>query len=310
MYQWKKTLAGGALATLAMLALASGTALAKTQVTFFYPVQVGGPLTKIVDGYVAKFEAANPDIKVVPVYSGNYLDTTTKALTAAKSGTPPTVAVLLATDIFTLIDEDAVQPIDDFVKTTNSPACAGVAARSTDIWAVPFALTAVCWNKKAFAEAGLDRSIQDRDEMVALRQAVTKGYSGRDRWGIPSGSAQWLFGALAAQNGVRLMNDAGNQTNLTNPKVVEALQFWVDLNKVHGIHPPGIQEWGTTPSDFLEERIAMIWTTTASPTSGQCEVRASLIRAVARHRCWAAAIILRAPTARRRPHEFLGSSPG
>mgnify|MGYP003381556647 CR=1 FL=1 len=33
----------------------SGTALAKTQVTFFYPVQVGGPLTKIVDGYVAKF---------------------------------------------------------------------------------------------------------------------------------------------------------------------------------------------------------------------------------------------------------------
>jgi sn-glycerol 3-phosphate transport system substrate-binding protein len=63
------------------------------------------------------------------------------------------------------------------------------------------------------------------------------------------------------------MNDAGNKTDLTNPKVVEALKFWVDLNKVHGIHPPGIQEWGTTPSDFLEERIAMIWTTTGNLTN-------------------------------------------
>ena len=48
-------------------------------------------------------------------------------------------------------------------------------------------------------------------------------------------------------------------------KVVEALQFWVDLlSKVHGIHSPGIQEWGTTPADFLEGRIAMIWTTTGN----------------------------------------------
>ena len=45
---------------------------------------------------------------------------------------------------------------------------------------------------------------------------------------------------------------------------MEALQFWVDLSKKYGIHPPGILEWGTTPSDFLEGRIAMIWTTTGN----------------------------------------------
>jgi sn-glycerol 3-phosphate transport system substrate-binding protein len=83
MLHWNKTLVGGLLLALTTLVLSSGTALAKTQVTFFYPVQVGGPLTKVIDGFVAKFDAAYPDIKVVPVYSGNYLDTTTKALTAA-----------------------------------------------------------------------------------------------------------------------------------------------------------------------------------------------------------------------------------
>ena len=285
MFHLKKTLVSGMLATLAMLVVPSGAALAKTQVTFFYPIQVGGPLTKVIDGYVAKFEAANPDIKVVPVYSGNYLDTTTKALTAAKSGTPPTVAVLLATDIFTLIDEDAVQPIDDFVKTPEDkawlngfmPAYMASAKVDGHVWAVPFqrSTAVLYWNRKAFAEAGLDPKKYPKtwNEMVAYGKAVTKkDASGRVvRWGvgIPGnvGSAQWLFGALGAQNGVRLMNDAGNKTDLTNPKVVEALKFWVDLNKVHGIHPPGIQEWGTTPSDFLEERIAMVWTTTGNLTN-------------------------------------------
>ena len=53
MFHLKKTLVSGMLATLAMLVVPSGAALAKTQVTFFYPIQVGGPLTKVIDGYVA-----------------------------------------------------------------------------------------------------------------------------------------------------------------------------------------------------------------------------------------------------------------
>src|SRR5260370_13911128 len=38
------------------------------------------------------------------------------ALTALKSGEPPTTAILLSTDMFTLIDEDAIVPFDDLVK--------------------------------------------------------------------------------------------------------------------------------------------------------------------------------------------------
>ena len=284
MLKWKQKLLTGAIAFSAF-GLACGGALAKTEITFFYPVQVGGPLTQVIDGYVAKFKAANPDIDVKPVYSGNYLDTTTKALTAAKSGNPPTVAVLLATDIFTLIDEEAVQPVGDFVKTDADkkwldgfmPAYMASTKVDGHVWAAPFqrSVAVLYWNKKAFAESGLDPKKYPKtwDEMVSYGKAVTKkDASGRvTRWGvgIPGnvGSAPWLFGALCAQNNVRLMNDQGTQTYLTDPKVVEALKFWVDLNKVHGIHPQGIQEWGTTPSDFLEERIAMVWTTTGNLTN-------------------------------------------
>ena len=33
---------------------------AATEISFFFPVAVGGPITKIIDGYAADFEKENP----------------------------------------------------------------------------------------------------------------------------------------------------------------------------------------------------------------------------------------------------------
>ena len=132
------------------------------------------------------------------------------------------------------------------------------------------------WNKEAFAEAGLDPEKYPKtwNEMVAYGKAVTKKdaprpgralgcrHSGQRRLGTMA-----LRGAVA-QNGVRLMNDAGNKSDLTDPKVVEALKFWVDLNR--GSRRPPARDPGDgerRPSDFLEERIVMIWTTTGNLTN-------------------------------------------
>ena len=71
------------------LFLAAGLARAQTEISFFYPVAVSGPLTKIIDGYAAEFEKENAGIKVKPIYAGTYQDTIVKALTAHKSGEPP-----------------------------------------------------------------------------------------------------------------------------------------------------------------------------------------------------------------------------
>src|ERR1700730_14515301 len=97
--------------------LAGGTmraaAQAPVEVTFYYPVAVGGPVTKIIDGLAADFQKENPGIKVKPIYAGTYQETIVKVLTALKSGEPPQMSVLLSTDMFTLIDEDAIVPFDE-----------------------------------------------------------------------------------------------------------------------------------------------------------------------------------------------------
>jgi len=90
------------------------------------------------------------------------------------------------------------------------------------------------------------------------------------QWGIQipsSGFPYWLFQAFTTQNDVRLMNETGTKTNYGDPKVIEAVQFWVDLSKKWKIHPPGIVEWGTTPKDFFERKAAIMWTTTGNLTN-------------------------------------------
>src|SRR5262249_37751335 len=75
-------------AAFAALSIGATRPAAAVDLTMYYPVAVGGPVTKIVDDMVSRFEKENPDIKVTAVYAGNYTDTMTKAMTAMKGGQP------------------------------------------------------------------------------------------------------------------------------------------------------------------------------------------------------------------------------
>ncbi|WP_046861576.1 extracellular solute-binding protein [Microvirga massiliensis] len=259
-------------------------AQAGTEISFFYPVAVGGPITKIIDGYAADFQKANPDVKVQPIYAGTYQETIVKALTAHKSGTPPVTSVLLSTDMFTLIDEDAIVPIDQFVKTDDDkkwlqgffPGFMLNSQTGGQTWGVPFQRSTIVlyWNKEAFKEAGLDPETPPKtwQEQVAFAEKLTKRDASGNvtQWGIQipsSGFPYWLFQALATQAGAVLMNQEGNQTYFDKPEVIEALQYWVDLSNKYKVQPPGIVEWGTTPKDFFERKVAMMWTTTGNLTN-------------------------------------------
>ena len=53
----------------------------------------------------------------------------------------------------------------------------------------------------------------------------------------------------------------------TEPEVVQALQYWVDLAANTRSNPTGTIEWGTTPKDFFERKTAIMWTTTGNLTN-------------------------------------------
>jgi sn-glycerol 3-phosphate transport system substrate-binding protein len=275
-----RALTGAAVAMASVLAFAQ----APVEVSFYYPVAVGGPITKIIDGLAADFEKENPGIKLRPIYSGSYQESITKALTAMKSGDPPVTSILLSTDMFTLIDEDAILPFDDLIKTPEDqawlksfyPAFMENSQTGGKTWGIPFQRSTIVlyYNKEAFKEAGLDpnRPPATWKEQVEYAQKLTKrDASGKvTQWGIQipsSGFPYWLFQALAIEAGTNLMNSAGTQTYYDRPEVIEGLTYWVDLVNKYKVHPEGIVEWGTTPKDFFEKKIAMMWTTTGNLTN-------------------------------------------
>ncbi len=263
---------------------AARTASAEVDLQFFFPVAVGGKAANTIDSLTAEYVSQTPGVKIDAVYAGSYQDTVTKVLTAVRGGNAPQLSVILSVDMFTLIEEEAIVPFEDLITTSEEkewlnsfyPAFMENSRTGGKTYGIPFqrSTPVLYWNKEAFKEAGLDPETPPAtwEEMVSFGKKLTKKDSAGNvtQWGLripTSGFPYWLFQGLTTQNDVFIMNSDGNETYFDDPKVIEALQFLVDLSTKHKIMAPGIVEWGTTPKAFFERETAMMWTTTGNLTN-------------------------------------------
>lgn len=274
----RRSLLAGAASTLAAPSVLR--AATTTELQFYFPVAVGGPITKIIDSYAADFMKENPDIHLDPVYAGSYVDTLTKAMTAARSGQAPALALTLAVDAYTLVDNDLLVPIDSVAEDAGDkawlegfyPAFLRNGQIDGHSWGVPFQRSTIVmyWNKDAFREVGLDpeHAPASWEEMVAAAQKLTRRDGDQvSRWGVQipgNGFTYWLYQALAIEAGQELADANGTKVFFDQPACAEALQFWIDLTSKWKVHAPGIADWATTPRDFTEGKVAMIWHTTGN----------------------------------------------
>ena len=153
-------------------------ASAETELTMYYPIAVGGALTEVVDGIVADFEAANPDIKVNAIYSGNYDDTRVRALSALASGEPAQLAVMFSIDAYDLIEQDLVVPFEDVATLMRTrwlngfyPALMANGKIEGKTWGIPFQRSTIVayYNKDHVPRCGLDPEAPPTtwDEMIS-----------------------------------------------------------------------------------------------------------------------------------------------
>lgn len=262
-------------------AAASSAAGAPVTLTFYYPVAVPGPITQVIDGYIAKFQAANPNIKVNAVLSGGYPDTLTKIQTTVKGGgTPPDVAVLLSTDLYSLVDGDLILPLDDYIKAAGSdsftsdffPAYLANSSYQNKTWSLPFqrSIPVLYYNKDLFKAAGLDpnKPPTNYQEMVDAAKKLTKADG--SQWGIEissDGIPYWLFQSFVIGNGTNVIGKAANKVTFNDPAVAQALQDFADLGNKHKVMPAEILAWANMPNDFVNGKAAMIWHSSGSLTN-------------------------------------------
>ena len=157
----KKLFVVGALAGL----LTTGSTYA-IDITMYYPVSAGGPIAQAYESLAADFSKSNGAITIKPVFAGNQVDALVKAQTAARGGNPPAMAIIDSTNVFTLIEEDIITPISEFVRTEDEkrmiadiyPAFLANSIVGDKVWSLPFQRSTVImyYNKDAFREVGLD----------------------------------------------------------------------------------------------------------------------------------------------------------
>jgi sn-glycerol 3-phosphate transport system substrate-binding protein len=248
---------------------------------FYFPVGVNAPAVATIEQLTNAWAAQNPQHSVKAVYAGNYEETTTKALTAAQAGDPPQVAVLLAIDIFTLIEEDVILPISDIATSDADKAWIDSFYEGFMVdtrfdgktYSIPFqrSTPVFYYNKDAFRAAGLDPEVTPKtwDEMVEVGKKLTvKDANGNvTQWGtrIPNlGLAgAWLFGGLVKSKGDGLSTDTGTEARFDTEAAKASLEFMLRLADEEVMQPGGVT-WGDTPKAFLEGQAASIWTSTGN----------------------------------------------
>jgi sn-glycerol 3-phosphate transport system substrate-binding protein len=273
---FKRLLSVGALAGL----MTAGPALA-IDITMYYPVSAGGPIAEAYESLAAAFSKQNGSISIKPVFAGNQVDALVKAQTAARGGNPPAMAIIDSTNVFTLIEDDMIQPISDFVKTEDEkkmmadiyPAFMANSIVGDKTWSLPFQRSTVImyYNKDAFKEVGLDPEKPPAtwgEFATAANKLVKKDASGNTvRYGIEIPSSQpdlyWPYQAMVTEAGGTMMSPDGKQVFFDSAESRKALDFWLALIK-SGAMPSGTIAWATVPTDFLAGKTGMMWHTTGN----------------------------------------------
>ncbi len=280
---FKKSIGIRLLLLFCAFALLSGGAVAQDVITlqFFYPVGVAGPLAQAIDGYVAEFNAAHDNIQVEPVFTGNYVENMARAQAAIMSGQPPDVAILLSTDLYTLVDMEGVIPLDGYIASDEGldiddffDAFMSNSTSAGQVWGIPWQRSTpiLYYNKDAFAEVGLDPETPPAtwDELVEFgKQLVVTDGDNVTRWGVEIPTSFWIYANFAIQAGQHIgsVEDDPCGVYLNTPEAIEALAFLRSLQVEHGIMPDGVNQWGVAPADFIAGATAMIYHSTGSLSS-------------------------------------------
>jgi sn-glycerol 3-phosphate transport system substrate-binding protein len=275
----------------ALILAFSSAAVAKTQIKFYYPVGVAGPLVKVINGMVAEFEKENPDIDVEPVYAGNYNQIMQKVQTAVMGGNPPDIAVVEISELFSLLQMDSLIPLDSYIEMEGGQKfldnfykgfLGNAYGRDGKIYGFPFQRSTpiLYWNKDMFQAAGdklkaagLDpnRPPKNWDELVEYAKILTIREGNQTKqYGliIPGGWNDWIFEAFSRQNGSQLIKEDGLTVTFDSSENLEALKLWVRLTQELKVCPV-LRPWNITPDDFIGGVTAMMYYS----TGGMAKIR-------------------------------------
>lgn len=211
----------------------------------------------IFDKVIAKFEASHPNVKIkfVSVTQEQYGP---KIQASMAANNLPDVFYAGPADIRTYVDNKKLLNLTEFLKDARDPAPTDIYENALrkyrydgkkvgqgDLWALPKDLGpfAFGYNKTMFEKAGIPLPDKDKPytfaEWLDVCKKLTRDIDGdgkMDQWGTGL-NIRWSFIQFAWGNGGDFLDESQTKVDITNPKFVEALQFFADQTLKYGITP-------------------------------------------------------------------------
>ena len=207
-----------------------------------------------MDTLIENFEAANPDITVKMTHFP-YADYRTKVAAAIPAGEGPDVVQLFYGWLNDYVEAQLIQPLptDVFppekIEAEFFPMVSAM-RRDDAYMALPTAVRslALFYNERLFEEAGFDAAPATLDELVEMGKAMTKRDNAGNvtQVGLTTGMTgqdhHWFREVLTRQFGCDPYSDIYREVNYNDEAGQKALQFYVDLEKEHGLTQSGFMD--------------------------------------------------------------------
>lgn len=232
----------------------SGSSSDEKKLTFMFR---GGPDEKTAyDAAVARFEEANGvDVEMIVTTADEY-NTKLKAAIAGKQ--IPDVFYVAPGDVQSYVGNGIIKDITADVEGSESIDLDNIWEYGIDsyrfdgelvgqgpIYALPKDIGPFSfgYNKTMFEEAGIPLPDPDKpytfEEFVTVAKQLTKDTDGDgslDQWGTGL-NVSWNMQAFAWSNGADFLNEDRTKVTVDTPEFAEALQWFADLQNVHGVTP-------------------------------------------------------------------------
>lgn len=229
--------------TSAIALLAAMPAVAQTEVEFWHAFS--GNNGEAVDALAAEFNASQDAYEVMPIYTGNYDEGTTKLQAAIAGNTAPGLVMLEITRYGLFADRGVLAPLQPYIDAAGDdwtgrirPFALEASKYLGESYVIPFNVSTpvLYFNKDLFREAGLDPETPPAtwEELLEAAKTLTTERDGTKIWGVNT-PPQWGRWAMTNQAGGGWIDPEDNGVLIDGEGAVRAYQTAADWVNVHEV---------------------------------------------------------------------------
>lgn len=243
------------------------------QVTFWHAMS--GSREEVIKGIADRFNQSQTLYQVIPEYNGSYAETLTKALTAYRTGTPPTIVQVYEVGTRTMLDSGAIVPVHTLNKGEvdwNDVVQPILKYYSVDgsLYCMPFnsSTAMLYYNKDMFEAVGLDPESppQTWEQVEEYSQKIMD--AGLATGGFSMGWPAWILEQMYASHDQLLANEDNGRSGLATEVYlnsefgIKVLTEWQRMAE-EGVLVYGGREYAAN-DPFLAKQFPFLFQSTSS----------------------------------------------